>query len=69
MQQTVYDMVTMSIDIVPVIDNNITQFMSLDKSMPRILTETGTLISEYLEKKPKVSLYNQLFKTCTGMFN
>ncbi|XP_050056023.1 adenylate kinase 7-like isoform X2 [Aphis gossypii] len=51
--QTVYDMITMSIQIVPVIDNYITQFMGLDKSIPRIFTETKTLISEYHNKYSK----------------
>lgn len=52
----------MSIDIVPVIDNYITQFLSLDKSIPRMCTETVTLISEYLKTTIKVSLYDKLLK-------
>jgi len=55
LKQTVYDMITMSIQIVPVIDNYVTQFMGLDKSIPRIFTETKTLIFEYYEKNSKVS--------------
>lgn len=55
LQQTVYDMVTMSIPIIPVIDNYITAFISLDTSIPRIFTETIQLISEYLRKGSKVS--------------
>lgn len=55
LQQTIYDMVTMSILIVPVIDNYITSFISLDTSIPRIFTETIKLISEYLCEGSKVS--------------
>lgn len=69
LQQTVYDMVTMSIDIIPVINNYITPFMSFDKSIPRIITETATIITEYLENKPKVSLNNQLFKIYNRMLD
>lgn len=50
MQQTVFDMITMSIQIVPIIDNYITGFISLDKSIPRIFTQTKDLL-----KQPKVS--------------
>lgn len=54
----VYDMITMSIQIVPIIDNYITGFISLDKSIPRIFTQTTELISEYLYKQSKVSNIN-----------
>jgi len=54
-------MITMSIQIVPVIDNYITQFMGLDKSIPRIFTETKTLIFEYYKKNYKVSKYKRTF--------
>lgn len=56
MQQTVYDMVTMSIQIDPVIDDYITDFIRLDHTIPRIFTRTIELISEYLNKNSKVSL-------------
>lgn len=55
MQQTVYDMVTMSIQIVPVIDDYITDFISFDNTIPKIFTKTYELISEYIEKNSKVS--------------
>jgi len=55
-------MITMSIQIVPVIDNYITQFMGLDKSIPRIFTETKTLISEYYNKYSKVSKFKRQLK-------
>lgn len=42
-------MVTMSIQIVPTIDDYITHFLSLDISIPKIFTETSELISEYLD--------------------
>lgn len=50
-------MITMSIQIVPVIDSYITQFIIMDKSIPRIITETKEIISEYLNKNYKVSFY------------
>lgn len=53
MQQTVYDMVTISIQIIPVIDNYITQFISMDKSIPRIFTETVNIVDEYKNSKVK----------------
>lgn len=56
MQQTVYDMVMMSIQIVPVIDDYITDFISLDNTIPKIFTKTMDIISEYLKKNSKVSL-------------
>jgi len=49
----------MSIQIVPVIDNYITQFMGLDRSIPRIFVDTETLISEYHNKYPKVSKFKR----------
>lgn len=56
MQQTVYDMIMMSIHIVPVIDDYITDFISLDSTIPKIFTKTKEIISEYLKKNSKVSL-------------
>lgn len=56
MQQTIYDMVTMSIQIVPVIDDYITNFMSLDNTIPKMFTKTMEIISEYLKKNSKVCL-------------
>lgn len=55
MQQIVYDMITMSIQIVPVIDDYITDFLSLDKTIPRVITKTKELISEYLNENNPVS--------------
>jgi hypothetical protein len=49
-------MVTMSIEILPVMDNYITQFIQSDKSIPRIIIETRELISEYLCQSSEVSL-------------
>lgn len=51
-----FDMITMDIQIVPVIDNYITQFMSLDQFIPSMFTETTKLISEYLQKSLTVSI-------------
>jgi len=49
----------MDIQIVPVIDTYITQFVSLDQSIPSMFTETTKLISEYLQKHLKVcTIYN-----------
>lgn len=53
-QQTVYDMVTISIKIVPVFDEYITQFISLDHSIPRIFTETIKIIAEYRNSKVSI---------------
>lgn len=47
----------MSIQIVPVIDSYITQFIIMDESIPRIITETKEIISEYLNKNCKVSFF------------
>lgn len=47
-------MVTMSIQIDPVTNNYITQFISLDESIPLIFTETAKVIAEYKHSKVRI---------------
>lgn len=56
LQQTIYDMITMSIPIVPVIDNYITKFIDLDKSIPQMFVNTKKIIYEYLNENSTVRL-------------
>lgn len=52
-----HDTVTMSIPIVPVIDKYITQFISLDKTIPVIFTEPTKVIAEYTNSKVRIQLH------------